>query len=241
MKNKFTLEELNEMMDESGGSLDLRDTQITALPEGLTVGGYLDLENCTQITALPEGLTVGGYLDLRGTQITALPEGLTVGGYLDLRGTQITNDGKYHRLREGDFVDGKYIYCDGMLTHISRKKVFGQYTYFVGKIKGQDVIYDGEFYAHCKSFEDGVRDLSFKRAKDRGQDQYKDMTLDSVVKHDDAIVMYRIITGACQAGTNRFLDGLEQHKEEYTIREIIELTRGQYGSGTFEAFFKKEE
>ena len=221
MKNKFTLEELNEMMDESGGSLDLRDTQITALPEGLTVGGSLDLENCTQITALPEGLTVGGSLYLRGTQIT--------------------NDGKYHRLREGDFVDGKYIYCDGMLTHISRKKVFGQYTYFVGKIKGQDVIYDGEFYAHCKSFEDGVRDLSFKRAKDRGQDQYKDMTLDSVVKHDDAIVMYRIITGACQAGTNRFLDGLEQHKEEYTIREIIELTRGQYGSGTFEAFFKKEE
>ena len=240
MKNKFTLEELNEMMDESGGSLYLRDTQITALPEGLTVGGSLYLRG-TQITALPEGLTVGGYLDLRGTQITALPEGLTVGGYLDLRGTQITNDGKYHRLREGDFVDGKYIYCDGMLTHISRKKVFGQYTYFVGKIKGQDVIYDGEFYAHCKSFEDGVRDLSFKRAKDRGQDQYKDMTLDSVVKHDDAIVMYRIITGACQAGTNRFLDGLEQHKEEYTIREIIELTRGQYGSGTFEAFFKKEE
>ena len=85
MKNKFTLEELNEMMDESGGSLDLRDTQITALPEGLTVGGSLDLENCTQITALPEGLTVGDYLDLRGTQITALPEGLTVGGSLDLR------------------------------------------------------------------------------------------------------------------------------------------------------------
>ena len=222
MKNKFTLEELNEMMEDNGGSLDL--------------------ENCTQITALPEGLTVGGYLDLRGTQITALPEGLTVGGYLDLDNcTQIKNDDKYHRLREGDFVDGKYIYCDGMLTHISRKKVFGQYTYFVGKIKGRDAIYDGEFYAHCKSFEDGVRDLSFKRAKDRGQDQYKDLTLDSVVKHDDAIVMYRIITGACQAGTNRFLDGLEEHKEEYTISEIIELTRGQYGSGTFEAFFKKEK
>jgi hypothetical protein len=41
-------------------------------------------------TALPEGLSVGGYLDLRGTQITALPEGLSVGGYLDLSGTQIT-------------------------------------------------------------------------------------------------------------------------------------------------------
>jgi len=47
-------------------------------PEGLTVGGWLDLSD-TGITALPEGLTVGGSLDLRGTSITALPEGLPVG------------------------------------------------------------------------------------------------------------------------------------------------------------------
>ena len=67
-----------------GGSLDLRGTGITALPDNLTVGGYLDLENCTGITALPDNLTVGDYLDLRGTGITALPDNLTVGGYLDL-------------------------------------------------------------------------------------------------------------------------------------------------------------
>ena len=47
----------------------------------LYYSGSLDLEG-TQITALPENLTVGGSLDLRGTQITALPENLTVGGYL---------------------------------------------------------------------------------------------------------------------------------------------------------------
>ena len=56
------------------GDLDLRDTGITALPDGLTVGGSLDLEGCTGITALPDGLTVGGSLDLEGcTGITALP------------------------------------------------------------------------------------------------------------------------------------------------------------------------
>ena len=42
---------------------------------------YLDLSG-TQITELPEGLSVGGYLDLSGTQITELPEGLSVGGSL---------------------------------------------------------------------------------------------------------------------------------------------------------------
>ena len=32
--------------------------------------GRLDLEGCTGITSLPEGLTVGGSLDLSGTGIT---------------------------------------------------------------------------------------------------------------------------------------------------------------------------
>ncbi|WP_407345114.1 hypothetical protein [Dickeya ananatis] len=68
-----------------GGSLDLRGTGITSLPEGLSVGGSLDLQDCTGITSLPEGLSVGGYLDLRGTGITSLPEGLSVGGYLYLQ------------------------------------------------------------------------------------------------------------------------------------------------------------
>lgn len=44
---------------------------------------------------LPEGLQVGGSLDLNGTAITALPEGLQVGGYLDLRGTAITEIPKH--------------------------------------------------------------------------------------------------------------------------------------------------
>jgi hypothetical protein len=42
--------------------------------------GDLYLEYCTGITSLPDGLTVGGYLDLHGTRITSLPEGLTVEG-----------------------------------------------------------------------------------------------------------------------------------------------------------------
>ena len=49
---------------------------VLPLPEGLSVGGSLFLQN-TGITSLPEGLTVGGTLDLRGcTGITSLPEGI---------------------------------------------------------------------------------------------------------------------------------------------------------------------
>ena len=54
---------------------------INALPEGLTVGGSLNLSGCTSLTSLPESLAVGGWLDLSGcTSLTSLPESLAVGG-----------------------------------------------------------------------------------------------------------------------------------------------------------------
>ena len=181
----------------------------------------------------------GGWLDLSGTQITSLPEGLTVGGSLYLSGTQITNPKHYKRLKNGDFVNGKYIYCDDMLIHIKRKKKIGEYTFFVGKIKGLNVIFDGKNYAHCKNFRDGVTDIEFKKAKDRGANQYKDFTLETIVTADEAKTMYRVITGACKAGTEHFVNGLKDVKKKYTIRELIDITEGQYRSEVFKNFFKK--
>ena len=72
----MTLDQIKRMMDATGhigGSLYLSGTQITTLPDGLTVGGSLDLRG-TQITTLPDGLTVGGSLYLRGTQWSVMPE-----------------------------------------------------------------------------------------------------------------------------------------------------------------------
>ena len=180
-----------------------------------------------------------GNLDLEGAEITALPEGLTVGDRLDLRGTQISNPNHYTRLKNGDMVDGKYIYCDDMLVHIKRKKKIGDYTFSVGKIKGMNVLFDGENYAHCKSFQDGVNDIEFKKAKDRGADQYRDYTMETVVTAEEAKTMYRIITGACKAGTEHFVNGLQSVEKKYTVRELIDITEGQYRSEVFKAFFTK--
>jgi len=215
---KLTLEMAQEVMKRFGGALDLRGTEITSLPENLTVGGWLDL---------------------RGTEITSLPENLTVGGALDLRGMGIVNP-KVKRLRNGDYVEGRYLYADGILTHIKKMKKFKGYTFFVGKIPGKNVMFDGTNYAHCKNWSDGKRDLLFKAAKDRGADQYNNLCLDSVLPHDEMVATYRIITGACQQGTEAFLGNLgNKRKGSYTIREAIELTRGQYGAEQFERFFTK--
>ena len=166
------------------------------------------------------------------------------GGSLDLSGTGITIKDKERKKIKG-FYEGKYkpnawLYCDGMLIHVKRKKTVGKYTYYVGKIPNMNVIYDGEHYAHCKSLKAGILDLEFKKAKNRGAEQYKNLTLESVLTYDEAIIAYRIITGACSAGTQHFLNGLTETKESYTIAEIIEITKGQYGVATFKNFFEKK-
>lgn len=180
----------------------------------------------------------GGSLDLSGTQITALPDNLTVGDSLYLSSTQITAE-NVKRLQNRDYVEGKYLYADNILTHIKYTRKKGKYTLYVGKIKGKNVISDGINYAHCGKWKDGISDLNFKAATDRGAEQYKRLTLDSIVNKDDAVAMYRVITGACQQGTKNFLDSLPELKKEYKISEIIELTKGNYGADTFKKFFEE--
>ena len=182
----------------------------------------------------------GGNLYLSYTQIKELPEGLTVGGWLDLRNTQISRDAakRVRRLKDGEYVAGKYLYCDGILTHVSKKRKAGDYTLYVGKIKGRNVVSDGTFYAHCETLRDGIADIAFKRAAERGAGQYKGINMDTPIPLEDAKTMYRVITGACRAGTEHFAQSLgEKLQETYTIREMIEVTKGQYNAGKFAEFF----
>ena len=187
----------------------------------------------------------GGNLDLRGTQIQSLPEGLTVGGWLDLIGTQIQDKDKERRkvkeLRNGDYVEGKYLYADGIFRHIMKKKKCGAFTLYVGKIKGQNVVSDGVNYAHCDSLREGISDLLFKSARDRGADQYKNLTPDTELTVEEMVTMYRVITGACRQGSESFVKSLGELKEKYTIREAIELTKGQYNAEKFAEFFGEQK
>ena len=51
---------------------------------------------------------------------------------------------------------------------------------------------------------------------------------------DELKTMYRIITGACRAGTEAFVATIKELKGTYSIREALEITRGQYNSEAFE-------
>ena len=71
---------------------------------------------------------------------------------------------------------------------------------------------------------------------------YKDLTLDSILSKDECIRMYRVITGACESGTKYFVSKQEPSKikDKYSISELIELTKGQYGNNKLVQFLKGE-
>lgn len=50
--------------------------------------------------------------------------------------------------------------------------------------------------------------------------------------------MYRVITGACKQGSESFVANIKNLKEKYSIREAIQLTKGQYNAEAFEKFFE---
>ena len=92
-------------------------------------------------------------------------------------------------------------------------------------------------YSHGDTIKQAKADLIYK-ISNRDTSQYKDLILDSVVTKAEAIKMYRVITGACEAGTKHFVSGLTKTKAKYKISELIELTKGQYGNKTFKNFFE---
>lgn len=78
----------------------------------------------------------------------------------------------------------------------------------------------------------------FKSAADRGADQYRGISLDDSFTVEELKTMYRVITGACKAGTEFFVNSLKDLKDKYTVREVIEMTDGQYNAEKFKEFFE---
>ena len=104
------------------------------------------------------------------------------------------------------------------------------------------LVTDGEdHWAHGATLEEAKSDLIYKISY-RDTSDYKKLSLDDTLSFEEAIVAYRSITGACSSGTRDFIENRLPilHKGKYSIREIIDLTTGEYGSEKFAKFFKNK-
>ena len=233
-----------------GGWLELKGTKIAELPDNLVVGGSLFLDGNTPITELPDNLVVGGNLYLRDSKVAELPDNLVVGGgILGISDNPIkptlTKETERRLQKIGNFMqwnaDGKtYIKVDGIFSVVDSHKGNVWRTHRIGKDETLYVVTDGEgHYAHGNTLKEAKADLIYK-INDRDTSLYENLSLDDEVSFEDAIAMYRTITGACAAGTRGFVESRlpEPHKEKYTIREVITLTDGEYGNERLKEFFK---
>nr|DAQ81612.1 MAG TPA: hypothetical protein [Caudoviricetes sp.] len=99
------------------------------------------------------------------------------------------------------------------------------------------VVSQGEHNAHGETLDAAMADLMFKTA-DRDVSKYRNMPLDTVKTPYEWATVYRIITGACQYGTQSFINKQGTLKETYTLQEILALTSGAYGSQKFQQVIK---
>ena len=183
---------------------------------------------------------IGGWLDL--SSLTSIPEGFnpTVGGGLCL--SSLTKGKATKRdIPDGYIFDwGKYCLVDGIFTEVVARK---PKLWKVKKIGAKDISYlatDGAGkWAHGETIKEAKADLIYKIGS-RDKSRYEGMTLETKMSYGDIIECYRVITGACAQGTKGFIEATGIESRDYTIGEVIKLTKGQYGADTFASFFGRE-
>ena len=104
-----------------------------------------------------------------------------------------------------------------------------------GEEKLSWIAYNGEYYAHGSTAKEAAEDLALK-ITNRDTTPYEGLDLDTVKTPIEWAKCYRVVTGACSEGIRHYLNQKDL-KEEYTLAEVIEGTKGAYGHKQFEAFF----
>ena len=203
--------------------------------------GFLDLRS---LTSIPDGFnpTVGGFLDLGS--LTSIPDGFnpTVGGFLYL-GRGLSAETKSPP-KPMTWENCKYVSADGLFAEVvSKKTQEDRVIWKLKKINRDETYYmveeDG-LTAHGSSVKEAVIDLRFK-SQDRDKSDYEDLTTDSEITFEDAVICYRVVTGACSFGVSEFLaNRLKKQKERYLVSEIIDLTKDEYGGNAFANFFSAQ-
>jgi len=130
---------------------------------------------------------------------------------------------------------------DGYTMTINSTKQLDQYkihkTYYIDDYFHDDIpqkVFIAEqdnLYAHGKSIKEAIEDLEFKKLSQLGANEHiKRIIKQGYMSAQD----YRLLTGACREGTNRFLDDNDlTWKDTKSIDEVIKLTKGNYGHTVF--------
>jgi len=172
-----------------------------------------------------------------------LPVLQSIGGYLEINHdaqlpeTLKNNWGK----NNGDtyanviFADNTYtLFKDVRKIKCEEKKI----TVYTSPCKGALwTVTDGKYFSHGKTLRQAIADLNFKYLK-QNKNELKALDKNKLYKVEELINFYRIITGACLAGCEQFVNS-NCNKKEYTLKEAIEIVQknSAYKNKKFIEFF----
>ena len=148
-------------------------------------------------------------------------------GYLE------EHDSKWYL--NGNIEDGEYIIVDNILSKVLKRK--GNVLKVINHSDTEEsyIVEQNGYYSHGRTLVEARESLVYKLST-RDLSEFKSLTLESVLSRDEAIRMYMSVTGACAFGTKQFIESRDI-KEEYSIKEIINLTISQYGNEKLKEFF----
>ena len=230
------------------GSLYMCSTRITKLRDNLTL--YDLWTDNSFLKDLPKNLVVFNMLKMTNKSITALP--------IDCLANRIyskfdINDKRYKKNIYDEYYlkneiihishpsGREFLHVDGILSEVIEKK--GD-VYCVHNGNNRSITYivtDGNnHWTRGNTLEEAKQALAFKLNK-CDKSEYEKLNLDSELMFDEAVACYCVITGACKFGVYDYFEHSlpTPHKEKYTIRKMIELTKNGYGGKEFREFFEK--
>ena len=237
-------------LENIGGYCYIRSNVEFKAPKLENIGGSCYIRSNVE---LPKLENIGGYCDIWSN--VELPKLENIGGYCDIGSNVEFKTSKKLKKNNPDtaklcaeitfnkFFKAGFVFADNILARfVSKKTGKNGVTVYKVKLLGQTqisfCIEANGVFSHGATLKEAKESLIYK-ISDRDKSMYENYTLETVVTFEDAIKMYRVITGACEAGTRNFVEGLTKRKKKYTVAEIIKETQGQYGNDTFKEFFEK--
>jgi hypothetical protein len=156
-------------------------------------------------------------------------------------------------------ISGIYV-ADAVSMFFTSKKVVSNRTIYMNSTSNYDRHFyygnnirfaisevqpdNGVINSHGYSYRDMID--SFERKKNYYYNRnttainiYKSIPKDMPLERDFCIKMYRELTGACAAGVDRFIRyNVKNVEKTYTINDIIEMTKNEYGHDRFVRVFE---
>lgn len=254
---QITLPENLSFIDDSAfeGCKNLKSIEI---PEGVTYIGKFAFEYCNALESItiPKGMTYISrwiFADCKSLKNIIIPEGVTAIDAYAFCGCESLENIKIPEsvtfIDDSAFCDcenltqiqwGDTVYhvkcIDNSCMNILHEKKFGSYTVYKCRYfpETKKIVWAAEkdgMTAHGKTIQAAIQDVEFKLLKNRDISEHvaKIKSQGYVTPMD-----YRLITGACETGTNEFLK--RKHlswTDKRSIQAVIRLTEGEYGHKTF--------